>query len=36
MTIAITAIEDEIACYIHACYISPCEAIWRLFEFLTH
>ena len=35
-TVAVTAAEDEITRYIHARYISPCEAIWRLFEFPTH
>jgi hypothetical protein len=28
--------DDEITRYVHARYVSPCEAIWRLFEFPTH
>jgi hypothetical protein len=35
-TIAVTATDDEITRYVHARYVSPCEAIWRLFEFSTH
>jgi hypothetical protein len=35
-TIAVTATDDEITRYVHARYVSPCEAIWRLFEFPTH
>jgi hypothetical protein len=35
-TIAVTDTNDEITRYVHARYISPCEAIWRLFEFPTH
>jgi hypothetical protein len=35
-TIAVTDALDEIARYVHARYVSPCKAIWRLFEFPTH
>ena len=35
-TVAVTNTDDEIARYVHARYVSPCEAIWRLFEFSTH
>ena len=35
-TVAVTSTDDEIARYIHARYVSPCEAVWRLFEFPTH
>jgi hypothetical protein len=35
-TVAVTATDDEITRYVHARYVSPCEAIWRLFEFPTH
>ncbi len=35
-TVAVTATNDEITRYVHARYVSPCEAIWRLFEFSIH
>ena len=35
-TITVTDTNDEITRYVHARYISPCEAIWQLFEFPTH
>jgi hypothetical protein len=35
-TVAVTATDDEIARYVQARYVSPCEAVWRLFEFPTH
>jgi hypothetical protein len=35
-TVAVTATDDEITRYVHARYVSPCEAVWRLFEFATH
>jgi hypothetical protein len=35
-TVAVTDTNDEITRYVHAHYVSSCEAIWRLFEFSTH
>jgi hypothetical protein len=35
-TLAVANTDDEIARYVQARYISPCEAIWRLFEFPVH
>lgn len=35
-TLAISNTDDEITRYLQARYVSPSEAIWRLFEFTTH
>jgi hypothetical protein len=35
-TIAVTDTNNEITRYVHARYVSPCEAICRLFEFSTY
>ena len=35
-TVGVTNTNDEITRYVHARYVSPCEAIWRLLEFPTH
>jgi hypothetical protein len=34
--VAVMAMDDEIARYIQARYVSPYKAVWRLFKFLTH